>query len=675
MRELRQGLPHLYERPWYAWAWSFFQSRNKMSLLCAANQISKSSTMIRKAIEWAGNPALWPELWPSHTPRIFWYFYPDQDTINQEVKEKWEPEFLPRFAYKEHETYGWSFVYGDRKKDIDGIKFNSGVTIMFKSHTQKISNLQSGTISAVFADEELPVLFYPEINARLFASHGYYNMVFTATLNQDMWKRAIEGKGDAELFPQAFKLQVSMFDCLLYKDGSPSTWTEERIYEILDSCSTEAERQRRVYGKFVAAQGLKYGNFDSSRHYVKPFEIPANWHRYAGVDHGSGGENHKPAISFIAVRPDFRYAVVYKHWRGDDGSTYTAGDTLNKFLELKPGNAFTSQRVDPRATDFLTLAARTGEPFVPADSSHTLGEDVINTLFKNNMLFLFDEREEMPKLGGELSTLLKETPKNRAKDDSCDSLRYGVVTIPWDWTYLKGELSDREKKKDAERKEREKTPEEIEIDEILAEILGEEKEGVEEGTDIPADEYVTGTQMGGVATGLALGVAGLAWSSLDKKQREELITNAKAALQRYGDDLAGAFKWVKDKAKGIAGLDETADVKEMGDTINELRNELNEVNLLNAKLLYTNKIFKAKNLTESEKVKVLNTFDKAETVKEVKLVFETLTESFKTTNKKAAIKESLGSASRSIAPATPKQPIIEVNDAFARMQRLAGLRK
>ena len=78
----------------------------------------------------------------------------------------------------------------------------------------------------------------------------------------------------------------------------------------------------------------------------------------------------------------------------------------------------------------------------------------------------------------------------------------------------------------------------------------------------------------------------------------------------------------------------------MEDTIGELRNELNEVNLLNAKLLYTNKIFKAKNLTESEKIKVLNTFDKAETVKEVKLVFETLTESFRPTAKKSAIKES-----------------------------------
>jgi hypothetical protein len=60
----------------------------------------------------------------------------------------------------------------------------------------------------------------------------------------------------------------------------------------------------------------------------------------------------------------------------------------------------------------------------------------------------------------------------------------------------------------------------------------------------------------------------------------------------------------------------------------------------------------------------------------VKLVFETLTESFKaTTAKKNTIKESLGSASKTISTATPKQPIIESNEAFARMQRLAGLKK
>lgn len=122
--------------------------------------------------------------------------------------------------------------------------------------------------------------------------------------------------------------------------------------------------------------------------------------------------------------------------------------------------------------------------------------------------------------------------------------------------------------------------------------------------------------------------------------------------------------------------EEDEELKEAYEAIATLRAELNEINLLNAKLLYTNKIFKAKNLTESEKVKVLNTFDKAETVKEVKLVFETLTESLKApVAKKNSIKESLGGASKTVVVEQKQEQIIEVNDAFARMQRLAGLRK
>jgi len=115
------------------------------------------------------------------------------------------------------------------------------------------------------------------------------------------------------------------------------------------------------------------------------------------------------------------------------------------------------------------------------------------------------------------------------------------------------------------------------------------------------------------------------------------------------------------------------DLKEALNAIEAMKVELNEINLLNAKLLYTNKIFKAKNLTESEKIKVLTTFDKATTVKETKLVYETLLEGL-TTKHKPSIRESLGSASKTIATSSPKQPIIETNEVFARMQRLAGLK-
>ena len=195
--------------------------------------------------------------------------------------------------------------------------------------------------------------------------------------------------------------------------------------------------------------------------------------------------------------------------------------------------------------------------------------------------------------------------------------------------------------------------EEVELDELLNELMGEEKE----------------EQVGESVEGIS--------NMITRAMESPDAGKAAMILAAAGITTAAAkaiWKFFKER-KAEKPMDEMADTTEMEETISELRNELNEVNLLNAKLLYTNKIFKAKNLTESEKIKVLNTFDKAETVKEVKLVFETLTESFKAVAKKAPIKESLGSASRSIAPAQTKQPIIEVNDAFARMQKLAGLRK
>jgi hypothetical protein len=126
-------------------------------------------------------------------------------------------------------------------------------------------------------------------------------------------------------------------------------------------------------------------------------------------------------------------------------------------------------------------------------------------------------------------------------------------------------------------------------------------------------------------------------------------------------------KELKAKAEEIAKESGDEKLDEAYSTVETLRSELNEVNLLNAKLLYTNKIFKSKNLTEIQKVKVLNSFDKTTTVKEVKLVYETLNEGI-TTNKKS-LSENLGSASKVIG--TTKKPIIEANDAFSRMREIA----
>jgi hypothetical protein len=106
--------------------------------------------------------------------------------------------------------------------------------------------------------------------------------------------------------------------------------------------------------------------------------------------------------------------------------------------------------------------------------------------------------------------------------------------------------------------------------------------------------------------------------------------------------------------------------------IKTLRNELNETNLLNAKLLYVNKIFKSKNLTESQKLKVIASFDKATTPKQAKQLFESIQSNFSTT-KKSIVRESLGFASKPIGGA-PRKQIIDTNDQFARWQKLANIK-
>ena len=118
--------------------------------------------------------------------------------------------------------------------------------------------------------------------------------------------------------------------------------------------------------------------------------------------------------------------------------------------------------------------------------------------------------------------------------------------------------------------------------------------------------------------------------------------------------------------------DEKEDMDEMKKEIEELRSDLHETNLLNAKLLYTNKIFRAKNLKEAQKVKVLEAFDKASNVKEVKLIFETLNEGM-VAKPVTQIKESLGSASKP-AGVAKKAPIMEIDPQVARWQKLAGLK-
>ena len=121
-----------------------------------------------------------------------------------------------------------------------------------------------------------------------------------------------------------------------------------------------------------------------------------------------------------------------------------------------------------------------------------------------------------------------------------------------------------------------------------------------------------------------------------------------------------------------------ADLEEHRNVVKYLRGKLNEVNLLNAKLLFTNKLFRNFGLSNEQKLKVVETFDRATNLREVKLVFSTLAESFgnKVASKPSKpIKESKGSSSKPVASTKPKteEVISEGFDMKERFQKLAKI--
>ena len=102
---------------------------------------------------------------------------------------------------------------------------------------------------------------------------------------------------------------------------------------------------------------------------------------------------------------------------------------------------------------------------------------------------------------------------------------------------------------------------------------------------------------------------------------------------------------------------------------------MNEVNLLNAKLLFTNKLFRSYGLSNEQKMKVVENFDRAHNLREVKLVYSTLAESFGSKQTKTEIKESKGSASKPVASTkSEKQEVIaEGHEMRERFKKLAGI--
>jgi hypothetical protein len=216
------------------------------------------------------------------------------------------------------------------------------------------------------------------------------------------------------------------------------------------------------------------------------------------------------------------------------------------------------------------------------------------------------------------------------------------------------------------------------IRELEAQIAGEEGEEevpaeapAMEGEDMPVEEPVAAEPTEAPA------VEGEDPAMAD----DEIDLDEILREMGYGEDEESAEDKAEDAAEmksEVARLE--SELKEAMDAIKSLRGTINEVNLLNAKLLYANKLFRGYNLTNEQKVKVVENLDRTSSVREVKLVYATLSESMKFTGteRKVNAKKTMteGFASKQQASTAPKKEIIaESNELANRFKQLAGIIK
>jgi len=188
--------------------------------------------------------------------------------------------------------------------------------------------------------------------------------------------------------------------------------------------------------------------------------------------------------------------------------------------------------------------------------------------------------------------------------------------------------------------------EEFDLDEIINSLR--EEEGSEEESEKPVDEEIDLNEL---------------LASLNEEEGEEEEEEEKAESKMEGKSNKMKMKKMEE------------DLNEAYSAVKYLRSKLSEVNLLNAKLLYVNKLFR-NNLTETQKVKVIENFDRAKTVREAKLVYATLSESFKAakaSTTKTTTKKSVMEGFASKATKKTNSVLNEGNDQVNRFKKLAGI--
>ena len=284
----------------------------------------------------------------------------------------------------------------------------------------------------------------------------------------------------------------------------------------------------------------------------------------------------------------------------------------------------------------------------------------------------------------ESTEAVEETVTESEEDESEEAVEETVVTEE-DESEEGEEVSEGEEEEEVEETmESEEDEDELDLESIIRELEGElgeelDDEETEEVSDIASDEIESHEEEHHGEEEAADEVEESHDDESEESDDEEIDLDEILREMGYGDDEVSEDE-EEEAVEENNDLEEAqAELAEAMSTIKSLKGTINEVNLLNAKLLYTNKLFRSYELTNEQKMKVVETLDRTGNVREVKLVFSTLAESFKftgTTKKQKSAKINESFASKPVASTAPSKEVIteSTNTMADRFKQLANIK-
>ena len=264
-----------------------------------------------------------------------------------------------------------------------------------------------------------------------------------------------------------------------------------------------------------------------------------------------------------------------------------------------------------------------------------------------------------------------EDPSDEASEEEPEVDESNIIEI--DGVKYAPVVSEEEEEEMEDEPAEDDMEEDLDLESVIKELESELEEAEENDDKEEVDEQSTSSGIG-KGTGVKLASSG----DEEDPQGAKLKETAEKDDDEVDEDidLDEVLKALSEEEDEEKEVDEVAKLKsDLGEhrsVIETLREKLNEVNLLNAKLLFTNKLFRKHGLNNEQKMKVVEQFDRASNLREVKLVYSTLGESFGA--RKNEINEHKGSASKPIASTkSDKKVITEGSDLRDRFKKLANL--